>query len=318
MKELCRIALYAGKTCMFVLLFLSLIQPFGIDTVKQGRLMFVLAETLCSFVSVVFSMHVANTIMRNRIEKENQRKALAHLLIFFLINTPILGAILLTFVSWFNDGDPLLYWHTDDGRFNYWGWGTMTMYVSCVSVIVGIVVFYQLRNSKLQHRIAEMEEMNQLLEKRQERKSDEEDLRGAEEAICDSGNSDTRMEADEHNETEERLVEFCGQGQKSYLKVAPLDIIYIESMANYTDICHITNDEIRHSTLRITLKQTKSVLVGADYIMQCHRAFLVNINFIQKITDRNSGYQLQLFGLEKPIPVSRTNENAVKQRLQEG
>lgn len=317
MKELSRIALYAGKTCMFVLLFLSLIQPFGIDTIKQGRILFILAETLCAFVSVVFSMHVANIIMRSRIEKESHWKALAHLLTFFLINTPILGAMLLTFVSWFNDGDPLLYWHTDDGRFNYWGWGTMTIYVSCVSVIVGIVVVYQLRNSKLQQRIAEMEEMNQLLEKRQEKKSEEEDLKSAEEAICDSGVSDAGKETDERNETEERLVEFCGQGQKSYLKVAPQDIIYVESMANYTDICHIKNDEIRHSTLRITLKQTKSVLDNADYILQCHRAFLVNINFIQKITDRNSGYQLQLFGLEKPIPVSRTNENVVKQRLQE-
>lgn len=162
-----------------------------------------------------------------------------------------------------------------------------------------------------------MEEMNQLLEKRQEKKSEEEDLKSAEEAICDSGDSDAGKETDDRNETEERLVEFCGQGQKSYLKVAPQDIIYVESMANYTDICHIKNDEIRHSTLRITLKQTKSVLANADYILQCHRAFLVNINFIQKITDRNSGYQLQLFGLEKPIPVSRTNENVVKQRLQE-
>ena len=317
MKELSRIALYAGKTCMFVLLFLSLIQPFGIDTVKQGRIMFILTETLCSFVSVVFSMFLTNIIMHNRIEKESQRKALTHLLTFFLINTPILGAMLLTFVSWFNDGDPLLYWHTDDGRFNYWGWGTMTMYVSCVSVIVGIVVFYQLRNSKLQQRIAEMEEMNQLLEKRQEKKNVEEDLKSAEEMTNDSGNSDARIEVDNRNEAEERLVEFCGQGQKSYLKVAPQDIIYVESMANYTDICHITNDEIHHSTLRITLKQTKSVLADADYILQCHRAFLVNINFIQKITDRNSGYQLQLFGLEKPIPVSRTNENTIKQRLQE-
>ena len=38
-------------------------------------------------------------------------------------------------------------------------------------------------------------------------------------------------------------------------------------------------------------------------------------SLIQKITDRNSGYQLQLFGLEKQIPVSRANESIIKEKL---
>ena len=163
--------------------------------------------------------------------------------------------------------------------------GHHDLYVSSVSVIVAFIVIYQVRNDKLLQRLKEVEQMNQRLEARQE-----------------------EME-------EEEMIEFIGQGQKSHLEVSAQSIIYVESMANYADICYISDNEIHHSTLRITLKQVREVLAHIDCIVQCHRAFLVNINFIQKITDRNSGYQLQLFGLEKQIPVSRANESIIKEKL---
>lgn len=288
MKELWRIIIDSGKSSLFVLLFLSLIQPFGIDTVKEGRIAFILSETFLTFVSVVVSSAVANAVMCGSVVNEKPAKATLHLLLFFLINTPMLGAMLLTYVGWFNEGAPLSYWFFDN-RFNYHGWATMSMYVSSISVIVAVIIVYQLRNGKLQQRVAEMERLNQMLENREE---------------------DTAEDVQS-----ERIVEFIGQGQKSYLKVAPTDIIYVESMANYADICYIASNEICHSTLRITLKQVRQTLADADCIIQCHRAFLVNVNFIQKIASRSSGFQLQLFGIEKLIPVSRANEDTVKQRL---
>lgn len=290
MKELWNTIIEAGKSSLFVLLFLALIQPFGIDTVKDGRIAFILSETFLTFVSVVVSTVAANAVMRDAIGNEKPVKAALHLLLFFVINTPLLGAMLLTYVSWFNEGDPLCYWFYDH-RFNCHGWATMSMYVSSISVIVAVIIVYQLRNCNLRRRVAEMERLNQMLESRED----------SDEATAD--------------EAEPLDVEFIGQGQKSRLKVSPSDIIYVESMANYADICHIAGNEIRHSTLRITLKQVRQTLADADCIIQCHRAFLVNVNFIQKISSRNSGFQLQLFGIEKLIPVSRANEDAVKQRL---
>lgn len=285
MKELTIITKGAIKNCLFVMLFLALIQPFGIDTIEKGRIPFILAETACAFVSVIVALLLSNVVMRSTIKEESLGKAMVHILVFFLINIPILGAMLLTFVSWFNAGNPLLYWLLEDGRFNIWAWGTMSLNVASVSVIVAFIVIYQVRNNKLLQRLKEVEQMNQRLEARQE-----------------------EME-------EEEMIEFIGQGQKSHLEVSAQSIIYVESMANYADICYISDNEIHHSTLRITLKQVREALAHIDCIVQCHRAFLVNINFIQKITDRNSGYQLQLFGLEKQIPVSRANESIIKEKL---
>ena len=295
MKELTIITKGAIKNCLFVMLFLALIQPFGIDTVKNGRIPFILAETACAFVSVIISLLLSYAVMHSTIKEESLGKSMVHILVFFLINTPILGAMLLTFVSWFNDGNPLLYWFLEDGRFNIWAWGTMSFYVSSVSVIVAFIVFYQVRNDKLLQRLNEVEQMNLRLEARQEKM--EEEIK-----------TDVKKNEDE-------MIKFIGQGQKSHLEVPAQSIIYVESMANYADICYISDNEIHHSTLRITLKQVREALAHIDSIVQCHRAFLVNINFIQKITDRNSGYQLQLFGLEKQIPVSRANESIIKEKL---
>lgn len=304
MKELTIITKGAIKNCLFVMLFLALIQPFGIDTVEKGRIPFILAETACAFVSVIIALLLSNVVMRSTIKEESLGKAMVHILVFFLINTPILGAMLLTFVSWFNADNPLLYWFLEDGRFNIWAWGTMCLYVSSVSVIVAFIVIYQVRNDKLLQRLNEVEQMNQRLEARQEEMENE-----------------IKTDAKKNNEEEtpqaheEEMIEFIGQGQKSHLEVPAQSIIYVESMANYADICYISDNEIHHSTLRITLKQVREALAHIDSIVQCHRAFLVNINFIQKITDRNSGYQLQLFGLEKQIPVSRANESIIKEKL---
>lgn len=289
MKEFVHVIKGASKNSLFILLFLALIQPFGIDTIKEGRIAFIIAETVLVFVCVVVSMLITNGIMRSCIVNESLTKMIIHFGLFFLINTPLLGAALLTYTSCFNTSNPLLYWFVESsGKFNIAAWGRMSMNVSCISVIVAIIVIYQLKNNKLQQRLDEIEKINHFLDNREEEDS-----------------------------PKEEMIEFVGQNQKSYLKVASLNIIYVESMANYADICYISDNEIHHSTLRITLKQVREALAKVDYIVQCHRAFLVNIHFIQKLTDRNSGYQIQLFGLDKLIPISRANESIIKQKLYE-
>ena len=108
-----------------------------------------------------------------------------------------------------------------------------------------------------------------------------------------------------------------GQGQGARLEVDPSNILYVESMANYADIYYISENETRHITLLITLKQIKEILSDFEYIVQCHRSFLVNVNFIESMTALGSVYQLQLFRVEKQLPVSRTNSDVIKAALSE-
>ena len=91
----------------------------------------------------------------------------------------------------------------------------------------------------------------------------------------------------------------------------------MESMSNYADVWYIEGDQTSHKTMRITLKQINESLAAERYLVQCHRAFIVNLNFVIAMSNRNTGYQLQLFGTDKQIPVSRTYTPQVKERLQD-
>ena len=308
MRQLAEIFKMAFQNSLIVLLILALIQPFGIDTVKDGRISFILAETFLAFISIIASTIASNAIMRSNIGRENLKRSLLHLFIFWLICCPLMASLLLTFVSWFNTGNAFLYWTADNnGSLNLEGLRVMSVNVMSISAVMNIILFYQIRNNKLLNRLSEAEKINSLLEERQAQLSDAEG-----ENPQTHKNNNAVPSTTEETET---YIEFIGQGQNSQLKLLPSNIIYVESMANYADICHIANNEIHHTTLRITLKQTKETLCHFSDIVQCHRAFLVNINFIVKMTDRNSGYQLQLFGIEKQIPISRNNTPVIKQRL---
>ena len=182
-----------------------------------------------------------------------------------------------------------------DGHFSLDEMLCRCLNIAIVTVFIFLWSFYDFKNDKLRRELDDMKAINSLLEKRQEKLFQREDER----------------------EEKPVMVVIEGQGQGARLEVDPSNILYVESMANYADIYYISENETRHITLRITLKQIRETLSEFGYIVQCHRAFLVNLNFVVSMTARNPGYQLQLFGVEKQLPVSRANNDVIKSALSE-
>ena len=165
--------------------------------------------------------------------------------------------------------------------------------VALLSFFILILQLYRLRNSCLQQELEEIRAINQLLEERQTAES--------------STASDEQPTA----------CVIRGNTKNAVLEVIPERIVYVESMSNYTDICYLEDDCLRHHSLRITMKQLRESLSPYQYMIPCHRAFLVNLNFIVSLSGRPStGCSLQLFQVEKPIPVSRSFTKDIHDRLQ--
>ena len=288
----------AFKCSVGVLVFLALVQPFGIARLNEGRMGYILIGSLLSFVSILISLLVAKFILGDYEKRNNSLKAfLAYEAVAYVVNTPLLAIILLAYDGWFclKRWDMFFY---IDGRFTLYNVLIMCVNVAIVTVFMFLWAFYEFRNDQLRRELDDVKAINSLLEKRQE---------------------ELFQIDDEREEVEDKPVTVVieGQGQDARLEVAPSSILYVESMANYADICYISENETRHITLRITLKQIKETLSEFGYIIQCHRAFLVNINFVVSMTARNPGYQLQLFGVEKQLPVSRANNDVIKSALSE-
>ena len=288
----------AFKGGFFVLFFLALVQPFGINKLNEGRVGYILMDSLLTFFSILFSLLVTKVVLGDYEKRSSSlRSFLVHETVFYIVNIPVLAFLLLAFDCWFAMGCRGVKFYADE-HFTLYNMLLMCVYVAVVTVFIFLRVFYEFRNDQLRRELDDVKAINALLEKRQE---------------------ELFQEKEESEEVGEKSVTVVleGQGQGARLEVDPSNILYVESMANYADIYYISENETRHITLRITLKQIRETLSEFGYIVQCHRAFLVNLNFVVSMTARNPGYQLQLFGVEKQLPVSRANSDVIKSFLSE-
>ena len=248
---------------------------------------YILMDSLLTFFSILFSLLVTKVVLGDYEKRSSSlRFFLVREVVLYIVNTPVLAFLLLAFDCWFAMGCRGLKFYADE-HFTLSNMLQMCVYVAVVTVFIFLRVFYEFRNDKLRRELDDVNAINALLEKRQEELFQEKEESGEE------GEKGARLEVD------------------------PSNILYVESMANYADIYYISENETRHITLRITLKQIKEILSDFGYIVQCHRAFLVNINFVVSMTARSPGYQLQLFGVEKQLPVSRANNDVIKSVLSE-
>lgn len=95
----------------------------------------------------------------------------------------------------------------------------------------------------------------------------------------------------------------------------PRNFIYVESVGNYANVCYIDNEQLTTTAIRTTIKQLKEDLSGNDFIVQCHRGFLVNLEYVESMEGANGRFFLNMFYAEKKIPVSRANKTTIKETL---
>jgi DNA-binding LytR/AlgR family response regulator len=63
------------------------------------------------------------------------------------------------------------------------------------------------------------------------------------------------------------------------------------------------------------MKQAVAAVREAPFVMRCHRAFLVNLQTVTKVTGNLQGYQLQLGDTGREVPVSRGYAKEIRERL---
>lgn len=92
------------------------------------------------------------------------------------------------------------------------------------------------------------------------------------------------------------------------------DIVFLESDGNYVNVNYLENGVIKSQLIRNTLKNV-SEIIDSSYFFKCHRAFLVNLNKIEKVSGNSHGISIKMTAANQQIPVSRNNTKAFTQRL---
>lgn len=279
-KELATIAIA-------VIFLLSFLQPFGIDQMGGNRMLLIIGGSMLAVLSSAISFVIVEKLLRK------DWQDIKGLLLIHAVNIPLLSALILTLVSWFTWDSFTKAWYCTAGEFSIINYLKVCLEVTLISFFIFILQLYRLRNNRLQQELDEVRAINQLLEDRQ-----------------------TVEPKDAENEMPSPCV-LRGNAKNAILEVVPEHVIYIESMSNYADVCYLDNDTLQHNTLRITMKQLRESLASYTFLIPCHRAFLVNLNFVASISGRPStGCSLQMFQVEKTIPVARAYTKEIHDRLQ--
>lgn len=93
------------------------------------------------------------------------------------------------------------------------------------------------------------------------------------------------------------------------------DLYFIESKGNDVELYLREDDHIVSKTLRNTLKKSLEYLVDSAEIVQCHRAYLVNVNKVNRAEGNSQGLVLKLVNCDVDVPVSRGFVAAIKMKI---
>lgn len=101
------------------------------------------------------------------------------------------------------------------------------------------------------------------------------------------------------------------------IEVNVSDIVYIEATQNYLNVYLQQDGEVNRRMIRNTLKEIKSVLKEFPDFIQCHRSFLVNMEYVEDVKGNSQGLVLHLDHTNtNTVPVSRTYVSVIRHKME--
>ena len=95
------------------------------------------------------------------------------------------------------------------------------------------------------------------------------------------------------------------------------NILLITAADNYIKIYSTQeNGSVLSSLKRLTMKNAEDILCSNDNrFFRCHRAFIIRIDKVEHITGNAQGYKLNIPGIDFVVPVSRSLNNIIADKL---
>lgn len=114
---------------------------------------------------------------------------------------------------------------------------------------------------------------------------------------------------------DKEIVLTAGNPRNDY-RIDPRQIIYLCSNDNYVTIVTI-NDKVRNkTTIRGTLKDAETELKKHSRFIRCHKCYIVNLDFVDKVTGNNQNMKIHLLSVpETEIPVARSKADLVADKV---
>ena len=112
---------------------------------------------------------------------------------------------------------------------------------------------------------------------------------------------------------EDEVIITAGNSKNEF-KTNPKNIVYLCSNDNYVTIVTIKDESQNKTTIRGTLKAAESELRKNSRFLRCHKCYIVNLDFVDRITGHNQNMKIRLSPSGFEIPVSRSKTALINKR----
>jgi len=119
----------------------------------------------------------------------------------------------------------------------------------------------------------------------------------------------------EHKSAPDKLVHFVSDYQKDNLSIKASLIIFVRSANNYIEVFWKEDQKVVSQMVRCSLIKAEEVLKDFKFIFKCHRSYMANVNYIEKIEGSSQGYRLYFEKIDFPVPVSKNYAAKLKELI---
>jgi len=120
----------------------------------------------------------------------------------------------------------------------------------------------------------------------------------------------------EKKEQYQKLVHFESEYKNDGITLKPDSISVIKSADNYIEIYYEREGSLRKHIIRSTLNKAEIATRECDFLIRCHRSYIVNIKRIKEIQGNSQGYKLYFENLDSPAQVSQMYISEFKRHIE--
>ena len=120
---------------------------------------------------------------------------------------------------------------------------------------------------------------------------------------------------EENKSIDNKLVHFQSEYAKDNLSIKVNLLVLIRAANNYIEVFWKEGEKIRNQMIRTSLKNAEELLEEYDFIFKCHRSFMVNTHYIDRIEGNVQGYKIHFEKIDFPVPVSKKFAYNLKQLI---
>ena len=280
------------QSALIATLFISVFLPFGLGHFGWLRLALLCGIGISIAISVLISELAVDKLFRMPNDVSlGSPYIIKRNIIFELINTFLTVSLMCIFLDAFANNDVVD---------NHFSWATLGSIILINAFTTLVIHVYWRSVYKKRYLIRQLEEaqlLNGVLQERQRKETIEKPLpqptstANSDDTICISG------------------------ATKESLNIRPSQVVYVTSEGNYVRVHYIIDGSMKNMLIRTSMKNVSDLLCCHSYIMQCHRAFIVNLRHVEKVESRNSGIALVMQYGNDTVLVSKQYTAEVKERI---